>query len=328
MVAHVAAQTAPQHVRPFDPRRDLDALATLIQECFGADLAATGSSMVQEMREMALWGPLLGVAQHITPILSGFVWVEEGRLIGNASLTREREVDGFILSNVAVTAAYRGRGIASALVDAAIAAARSAGARKIELQVRTGNALAGGLYARREFVHYDTLHELSVRGSPWPVVLGDPAPTGLRPARWGDGARLYDLVTASTPHAALRHHPVRRDRYRRGLWWYLGEPWALGMEGRARFELVAPAGAGLEAYGCVTTQLWRGPHELQLWVRPEARGRWERPLAEALFRRIYRAPRHAIRANVSSSHPEALEALRSLGFETLRILDQMCLELG
>lgn len=326
MVAHVAAQAAAQHVRPFNPRRDLDQLATLIQECFGDDLRATGSTMVQEMREMAQWGPLLNVAQQVTPFLSGYVWIEDGRLMGNVSLTREHALEGYILSNVAVTAPQRGRGIASVLVDTALAEARSAGAHRVELQVRAGNALANGLYARRGFVQYDTQHELGLRAGAWPVILDDMAPA-LRPVRLGDGRRLYDLVVASTPASALAHHPVRSGSYRRGLGWQVGQALAAVFEGRERIELVAADGDRLDAYGGVTMQLWRGPHELQLWVRPEARGRWERPLLEALFRRLYRAPRFAIRSSVSSSHPEALEALRSLGFETLRILDQMCLVL-
>jgi hypothetical protein len=88
MIARLAStQTGTQqHIRPFNPHRDLSELATLIELTFGQDLALTGSHMVRDMRQMALWGTMLNVAQRLTPFLSGYVWIEDGHLVGNVSL--------------------------------------------------------------------------------------------------------------------------------------------------------------------------------------------------------------------------------------------------
>jgi ribosomal protein S18 acetylase RimI-like enzyme len=323
----VATETeSERHIRPFNPNRDLSELATLIELAFGQDLALTGSHMVRDMRQMALWGPMLNVAQRLAPFLSGYVWIEDGHLVGNASLMPDDEPGAYSLSNVAVLPQCRGRGIGGALIDTAIEATRTAGGRRMLLQVRSDNELAIEMYHRRGFVRYDTLHEVNLRPGRWPLVVGVGDPH-IRPVRARDSRELYQLVTESTPPQVLARRPIHRRRYRRGLGWQLQRYLQLLLDGCEKIELVVDKDEGLLAYGCVTTRIWRGPHELELSVRPQARGAWEEPLLTELMRLASFAPRFSLRGNISASHREALDVMERLGFETLRVLDQMSLDL-
>lgn len=326
MIAHVLERATGGYVRPLDLQHDLEPLADLIESAFGDELALTGSQMVRDMRQMALLGPLLWVAETAAHFLSGYVWIEDGQLVGNISLTEDRQPGTWNISNVAVLPAYRGRGIAGQLVDVAIAHVRRRRGRRILLQVRADNAPALALYAHRGFTTFDTLHELDLPPHAWPVVLGvSPA---LRRLRGSDARPLLRLILASTPTEVLRHRPGLLGSYRRGGWYRLGEWLQAAFTGRERWEWVAPWGEELAGYGLVTAKLPHGPHELELHVRPGQRGLWEMPLAEALLHTALRLPRQHLRAYISASHPEALNALHNLGFKTLRVLTQMVLELG
>lgn len=55
------------------------------------------------------------------------------------------------IANLAVTPDRRGRGVGSRLLDAALTAARLAGARVVHLEVRDSNAAARALYGSRGF---------------------------------------------------------------------------------------------------------------------------------------------------------------------------------
>jgi len=46
-----------------------------------------------------------------------------------------------------------------------------------------------------------------------------------------------------------------------------------------------------------------------------------------LIEMVAELPHHRQQAHLSASHPEAIDALRKLGFQTQRVLDQMSLDL-
>ena len=319
---------APSHIRPFDLHRDLAALASLIEVAFGPELAVTGSEIVQDMRQMALWGHMLWLAGATTAPLAGFVWVENGEVVGNASLNRESEGSGvWTLSNVAVLPGYRGRGIAGQLLDTAVGYVRNHGGKRILLQVRADNQPALTLYRCRGFLTFDTLHELSLARNNWP---SSPSPSGasLRRVRAADGCRIYHLVLNSRPCEVWKQRPIKAQQFHRGLWWQVRQHLQMAFAGRERFELLAESAGESVAYGNLTVHLFRGPHELELYVLPGQRGRWESELVHGLLGLVGDLPRQSVRTSISASHPEAIQVLQTLGYQTLRVLEQMALELG
>jgi len=318
---------ADPHIAPFRASRDLGELATLIEVAFGQELDASGSNIVRDMRQMALWGPLAGLAQFGAPLFAGYVWLENGRLVGNVSLTQEQnDPRTWVISNVAVFPEYRGRGIAGQLLDTTIAYVRSAQGQRILLQVRSDNPPALTLYRQRGFVTYDVIHELGLPPQDWPVAIGD-YPTSLRHVRARDAHSLYAVVMASVPHATLIRRPIYAEQFRRGLTWQIGQYWQIAMGGPQRYELVGEASGEIVAYGGVTARLLSGPYTLDIYVLPERRGTWELSLASQLIEMVAELPHHRLQAHLSASHPEAIDALRKLGFQTQRVLDQMSLDL-
>ena len=72
----------------------------------------------------------------------------------------------FVLNDLFVAPAARGRGVGSALLDAAAAHARAAGAVRLVLQTATDNSPAQRLYERRGWTRDDAFvtYERSVTG--------------------------------------------------------------------------------------------------------------------------------------------------------------------
>ena len=153
MTAAVAAgRSASGHgVRPFDSGRDLTALADLIEVGFAEKLDHSGRRMVRGLRTLGRLGWLGGLLSRwlLPPAANprGYVWEEEGVVLGNASLL---PVKGYpqrwVMANVVVLPEKRRKGIGRSLVNKSIAHARERGAQEIILQVDRDNVGATSLY--------------------------------------------------------------------------------------------------------------------------------------------------------------------------------------
>jgi len=150
-------QPFPSNLRPFDIRRDLLAVADLVEFCFAQSLDADGRLYIKQMRQAARSGPLLDLASaggsRIDLPMGGFVWQEGDRVVGNLSLIPHRREGErlYLIANVAVLPDYRKRGIARALTQAALEEIESCGQKETWLQVDENNAAAVGLYRSMGF---------------------------------------------------------------------------------------------------------------------------------------------------------------------------------
>jgi hypothetical protein len=77
----------------------------------------------------------------------------------------------------------------------------------------------------------------------------------------------------------------------------------------------------------LTGQYRQAAHRLQITVHPERRGVVEEELLAAGLYRLNRFPAREIVSTISTSHSEAQQAYRNAGFRTVRLLDQMRLDL-
>lgn len=209
------------HLRPFDVRRDLGAIADLVEVCFADTLDSEGERYLQQMRSAAhnagflRWASVS--AEWASVPLSGYVWEEDGRLIGNLSLipfhvgTRRY----YLIANVAVHPEYRRRGIARALTAQAVAHAKQRGAPAAWLHVRANNLPAVTLYESLGFVE-------RARRTTWhssPDWAPTPPPTGItvgprRSQHWGI-QRLW--LERSYPSDLTWHLPLNLSALRPGL---------------------------------------------------------------------------------------------------------------
>jgi GNAT superfamily N-acetyltransferase len=150
------------HLRQMDARRDLVAVADLVELCFRDTLDPEGRNYLKQMRQAAQHAALLGWANSLYPEgsmpPSGLVWEEDlesgdQRLVGNLSLIpiNLQGKRGYLIANVAVHPDFRGRGIGRSLTSAALELARKRGAPAVWLQVRDDNPAAIHIYETAGF---------------------------------------------------------------------------------------------------------------------------------------------------------------------------------
>lgn len=149
---------ASGHLRRLDMRRDLAKVADLVELCFYDTLDPEGRQYLNEMRRAAQNTSLLGWASNLideSPMPpSGYVWEEDGRLVGNLSLIpiSWQGKKGYMIANVSTHPDYRDRGIAKALTTVALQHAQQHAAASVWLQVRHDNPAAIHIYEVNGFI--------------------------------------------------------------------------------------------------------------------------------------------------------------------------------
>ncbi len=200
------------HLRPFEPGHDLDQVADLVELCFASTLDADGHRYLRQMRTAARNPNLARLAGRLGDPgsfpMAGFVWEENGRLVGNLSLIpftqRGRRV--YLIANVAVHPDQRRRGIARALTRAALQQLHRSGFELPWLQVRDDNPSAIELYQSLGF------HE-RYRRTTWQTEIQpvpDASPPGglsILPLRSGDRKTQQRLLERSYPAELAWHLP-------------------------------------------------------------------------------------------------------------------------
>ena len=147
-----------QKLRRVNIWQDLVPVADLIESCFFDTLDDDGRRYVDTMRYLGknrfAHENILSIRGN-KEIFDGFVWQEDGKIVGNITITRmlRNAKTVHVISNVAVADIWRGRGIAGNLTNAALDLAKQEEAAEVWLQVRTDNKIAQHLYRARGFVH-------------------------------------------------------------------------------------------------------------------------------------------------------------------------------
>lgn len=155
--------------------------------------------------------------------LKGWVWLEDGRVVGHAAIYPAPRKGEFILVNVAVAPEYRRRGIATALVQAVMEDVRRQQGTCLWLEVDEENQAARRLYQTLGFTYTGTWYR-------WGLMVPRPSAPQPRPrlprmplyrmtrSVW---EQVYPWLRAWYPKDLDWRYPVGNlDRLRPG-WW----PW-------------------------------------------------------------------------------------------------------
>ena len=150
----ISAQTNthPQ-MRPLNVLKDLSAVADLIELCFSHTMDNDGQRYLSDMRRASRDSGFLRWADHVSDTtslpLTGYVWEENKKIIGNASLIpfRDHGKRIHLIANVATHPDHRRRGIARLLTQRAMQHAREKNSTALWLHVRDDNPGAIKLYA-------------------------------------------------------------------------------------------------------------------------------------------------------------------------------------
>ena len=158
LAASLSSLTESTHIRKVDITRDLDTIADLIEMCFPIHLDRDGQIYLMQMRKTAREMRIMGWLSTLSELggsgVSGFVWEEEGQIVGNLSLIPFTQSGKrfHMIANVAVHPDNRRQGIARALTERALGYLRRCYEPYVWLQVRDDNPAACGLYRSAGFV--------------------------------------------------------------------------------------------------------------------------------------------------------------------------------
>jgi len=318
-------ETLAPGVYPFSPRKHLRQVADLVGAVFGAELDEEGRYALQEVQAVGWLSPVLGgllSTNLLGEFVGGYVWIEGGRVLGNLTLQRnDTSGSRWRISNVAVTAEERGRGIGRSLMLAAISEIAHQNGSWAVLQVRLDNQPARQLYSSLGFteVCQDGIWRLPA----WPAD-GSSRPLApdielhrLPALAW---RARFELAQAAQTQLANWASPVAAEAYQTDPLQALGEVvsgWLglyrvqrWGWQSRGRLD------GAVEAHASV----FGGAHRLRMTVRPGARGRLERALVNQGLRALADAPRAPVIIEHSGDHVEGVAALEAAGFRAQRVL--------
>jgi ribosomal protein S18 acetylase RimI-like enzyme len=322
-----AALAHSEGLQPTNLARDLRQIADLIELCFGEQLDAGGQAAIREMRMVGRLGPLLWLLSGFEQIGLGlgYVWLAGGRVIGNVSTYHAGRLPdqgpGWLIANVAVHPAWRQRGIARALMDAALDLIARQGGQWALLQAEHNNAAALALYDSMGFERLETLTRWHLYGRPpHPIISEIWTP---RPRRADEWQTERALAQRARPSGMWWTRPLATGDFRHGPLTRL----ATWLEGRARQRWVIP---DPDQTGRLLGSLWldsalRSEARLTLLLDPCLDEAARRGLLAYGLSRLDPACR-----SVSIEHPadQPVEALlRQAGFTPQRSLVQMKLTL-
>jgi ribosomal protein S18 acetylase RimI-like enzyme len=310
-------------LRPVDPLRDLSAIADLIQASFPDDLDQSGYAMLHEMRTMGRLGAFLWYlgswSSSLNPMLSGFVWVEDGRIVGNVTVNQSPYAsDRWTISNVAVAHEYRGRGIARGLMNAALEMIREAGGRIAALQVRDDNAVARHIYETMGFrVVCGTVYLQNDQI----LRYGEAQPSDFHLYRLtsADAESAYRLARIATPLIVQAEWPVRRGHYRFGLGRLLVDQLYKLLGKVPTLRLAVRDIDNLRAMMIVHSNSRNIP-QVEIIVHPDERGHFEQVLVARALQHVHRWGGHSAIAYHPTYHPEGIAAFIAAGFRIKRTL--------
>ena len=213
------------HLRPLSILRDLPAVADLIEMCFSSTMDSEGKRYVQDMRRAGSDNSFIKWANHAAETtslpLSGYVWEENGKIVGNASLVpfRHNRQRIYLIANVATHPDFRRHGIARALTERAMQHAREKKVDNIWLHVREDNPGAMELYSKLGFIERGRRTSWQATTDPHtPILKSDITITNRHPNDWPTQlnwlSRLY-------PDSLAWHRNWNFNSLRPGFWNWL-----------------------------------------------------------------------------------------------------------
>jgi len=274
-----------------------------------------------------LW-PLFFLLSRTSPpmqdFLRGFIWEEDAQPVGLVNVSRIGGSNDWMIANVAVLPAYRGRGIARKLVEAAVELAESRMAQRIILDVVKGNTPAIQLYSSMDFMLFATATVL--RRSPVGKVNARPKPpTGyfashVASFRWQP---FYTLSLETTPPEVQTFRPVTVEHFRiaPGLQMILALFERLSGIHEQRLVIQQQAGGAsvkprIVGAASLSLQAREGINTAGLILDEKEHGELAPYLVGQMLYTIgQRSPRSRIECQIPNWQPRLIEAAEAAGFE-------------
>lgn len=323
----VAQATSSEHIqsglRMISSSSDIVHVSRLVERAFAEDMDASGRRAMREMRWLGTlfgWMDMFGMPGQ--GVLPGFVWLENGQIVGNATVRRLSNLGrGWMIGNVAVDPAWRRRGIARQLMQASLDLAREHEANWVALQVRSDNAAAHDLYKSLGFEDTgETVYFERVQFDPI-APPAQPVEGRLRPAVPSDADRIFALAQANVPDSVRWAEPVYRSSFdlgaeRRFVNW---------LTRTQQVWRVVEVGDHIRGAALAEVNAWTRQGQLFLWIAPGRTDRIEQLLVDAVLAEIT-TPVQTMLARLPGQLVAGRVALFTRGFRQVRALTHMRLQ--
>lgn len=327
MIVTAPSQDQSQNgLRPINLNTDIPGILRLLEKVFGASLRAEGRPMITS-NDLAAQSPaiLWRLSPAAAKLSLGFVWVADGRIVGNVTVLTTEQPGRYLVVNVAVHPDHRRKGIARLMMKQVETLVQQRGGNHILLQVVKQNEAAINLYKTLNYTTIGSMTQWStsvsrLRRLELNLEQAGPPIREIRRQEWREAYAL----DRQTLHNDL-HWPeqLKPDAYKTGFLISVGnflngrqsEIWVIG---NAQNKLVGLARIKSE---------WGRSHELTLRVHPSWQSRLERPLLAKLIRRLQSMSRRSVQIE----HPDDDELVNALlqesNFQPRRTLTHMRLNL-
>ncbi len=314
-------------VRPMQVRQDARQVIALLELVFNQHLRGAGHHTISQGFSIR------DFFQGRDQIVPGFVYSDQGRIVGNVSLLESKKKGRYLIANVAVHPDFRRRGIAREMMQEVIKYIRNRGGTQMMLQVETENDSARWLYKKLGFTEMGEIRDWRMNWFSLKTVASNPPVSRnqpdqyqdfkLRPLRSEDAQAAHALDQSVFPKVLNWPDSPRPAYFHRGLKSLL-ERVFIGVNHEV---WVAENHKGqLVGIGIIENELGR-PYNLKIRVHPDWVDLVERPLLAKMTRRLryMRSKTITLQQDINQTSLEHL--IREAGFGLKRNLTVMQLDL-
>lgn len=320
----ITANRPNNRPRPINLNKDIPQVVRLLESVFGETMDNEGRHLFTQVSNSNQPAMVWRFNPNMARLSPGFVWEEDGRIVGNVTLLPTKTLRRFLVANVAVHSDYRRQGVARLLMQAVHDAVAERHGQVILLQVVKDNVKAVNLYRGLSYQTIGSMTEWYATFSRIrDLALDMPRHIPIRPLQRRDAQAAYQL-DINCLHPDLNWpEPTKPDQYRASLWQRLSrflngvqqETWAVHSNNNRLIGL-----------GAISSE-WGRVHRLSLRVDPAWRGQLERPLLAKLLRRLRYLPRRNIRIDHPDHDVNVNQLLEEANFTARRTLTHMRLDL-
>ncbi len=308
-----------QQMRPLDIKNDLIKVANLIELCFADTLDQDGRRYISQLRLAAKNPSLTGFPGYLGQSVAGFVWEEEGNIVGNISLIPILALNkqAYLIANVAVHPDFRLRGIAKALTNTSLDQIKKRKIKSVWLQVNSENPIAHQLYSSLGFMERSRRTTWHSQINFPPVIAKDQGIKIFTPKR-KDWAKQKKWLYTAYPSMVTWHLSINIKQLGPGL-----------MTSMTRFinEKKIKQWAAYQDGRLIGTLSWQSSKGMADWL-------WLATAPENIDRVIKNLIPHARRSlknnrllTINYEAGYAIEAFKEAGFKKHRTLTWMYLQL-
>lgn len=327
VTTHSKSQNGP---RPINLVRDTRQVLKLLDITFGRMYGLQGRRVLYDRLSLRQVNPLaLSLNIMTSGLIPGFVWEENGQIIGNLTILGSEVPYRYLIANVAVLPNFRRRGIARGLMNEALNYINGRGGRSVMLQVESDNEPAISLYRSLGFHSLGTVNRWQTSASRLRYIPVEADIIGhLRTLGRRDWQAAYNLDRL-TVHPDLNWPiPPTPELYKTGIWRSFidflngrrSTTWVSELQSKndGKRNLIGLASINSE---------WGRPAWLRIRIDPAWQGKVEIPLINQAIRQLKRMRTSTIRMNHPADDEIISNIVSDASFKIKRSLNIMALDL-